>query len=468
MQLFNTLTYKKENFEALNPDKITMYSCGPTVYGHAHIGNLRSFITADILRRTLQIEQPVEHVMNITDVDDKMINRSQETYPDYSPEEALRLLASTYEKVFLSDMTAIGNDVAMLNIVRATQSIEAMQTLIAKLLAAGFAYIADDGVYFSITAYRKHGKKYGQLLELQAASLSESRINNDEYDKDSIHDFALWKTKKDNEPAWEFELDGHSLLGRPGWHIECSAMSTTALGQPFDIHTGGIDLIFPHHENEIAQSTATEKSDTYASFFVHNEHLLVDGKKMSKSLNNFFTLQDIQERGFDPLAFRVMVLQAHYRNQLNFTWESLEAAQNRLNNFSAMADLQRQASDSASEQPHCEVVAKNIITALQDDLNTPEAMVELSKLASQLETNGLHTSQHKAFIALLHALDNVFGLDLAKRPDITNEQKDLLDERQKARDSKDWGRSDAIRDELAKQSIIIRDTDHGQIWSRTS
>jgi len=287
MKLFNTLSKQIEESTPLDKNTYRIYSCGPTVYDKVHIGNSSSFIVADLLRRVLKAGgASVIHVMNYTDVDDKTIARSSDMYPEESPETALKLLTDEYKRSFLKDMQAVGNDINDIKFVSAVENIADMRNLITTLYKDGFAYIADDGVYFSIDKYRESGKKYGQLLELSELNTSQSRISNDEYDKESVHDFALWKTRKGDEPAWEFDLDGSNLLGRPGWHIECSVMSTKNLGQPFDIHTGGVDLIFPHHENEIAQSTAGQ-DNLYAKFFVHNEHLLVDGKKMSKSLNNF-------------------------------------------------------------------------------------------------------------------------------------------------------------------------------------
>ncbi|HEY9714084.1 MAG TPA: cysteine--tRNA ligase, partial [Chroococcales cyanobacterium] len=284
MNLFNSLSKTTEPFKPLTGDGVRMYSCGPTVYDHIHIGNLSAFIYADTLRRVLKASgYRVQHIMNFTDVDDKTIRRSRESYPDMEPRLALEKLTSDYTSIFLDDMTAVGNDIEDMKFIKATDAIPHMQELIRRLYEQKFAYIADDGVYFSIQAYKNSGKVYGQLVELTESSTSEERIANDEYDKENVHDFALWKTQKPGEPAWDFELDGHELVGRPGWHIECSAMSTEQLGQPFDIHTGGVDLKFPHHENEIAQSTAGQDDPLYANIFVHNEHMLVDGQKMSKS-----------------------------------------------------------------------------------------------------------------------------------------------------------------------------------------
>ena len=226
MKLHNTLSKKTETFQPQNPGQVTIYSCGPTVYDHVHIGNLSSFIAADTLRRGLQLSgNNVKHVMNITDIDDKTVARSRERYADLNPEEALRKLTQKYEKVFMNDMKAIGNDISSLSFVKATGSIEEMKELIRVLLKQKFAYIADDGIYFSISAYTASGKKYGQLTDITASSTAQERIDNDEYDKESAHDFALWKKQKTGEPAWDFEIDGQNIKGRPGWHIECSAMS---------------------------------------------------------------------------------------------------------------------------------------------------------------------------------------------------------------------------------------------------
>lgn len=458
MKLHNTLTRQIEEFTPLDNKNVRMYSCGPTVYDHIHIGNLSAFIAADTLRRVMKTSgYSVQHVMNFTDVDDKTIRRSSERYPDDAPEVALEKLTEEYKHIFLDDMRAIGNDVDAMKFVSAVDSIEGMRALITDLYNDGFAYIADDGVYFSIDKYRTSGKTYGQLLELTTGNTSEARIDNDEYDKESVHDFALWKTRKIGEPAWPFELAGNDLLGRPGWHIECSVMSVQSLGQPFDIHTGGVDLIFPHHENEIAQSTAG-KGDTYATYFVHNEHLLVDGKKMSKSLGNFYTLQDIRERGYDPLAFRLMILQSHYRNQSNFTWENLEAAENRLDNWRGMFDRRWQLDVLRDDQPDITVA---ILEALNDDLATPQAIAIIDAYFDAVDTAGAMPARDT-----LLTIRDALGLDLLG-DDITDEQKQLLAKRQTARDSKDWAAADKLREELRLQGIGVRDTPDGQVWYRS-
>jgi cysteinyl-tRNA synthetase len=470
MKIYNTLLKSKklEDLQPLDEQTVRIYTCGPTVYDHAHIGNLSAYIFADTLRRAILLAGfNVKHVMNYTDVDDKTIRRSREQYPDVKPAEALRKLTDHYIELFNRDMKNIGNDIGAIEFVQATdaKTIWGMKELITKLHEKGFAYTADDGVYFSIEAYRKAGKTYGQLLEINASNTSEARIQNDEYDKESAHDFALWKKQKYGEPAWEFTLDGQDFTGRPGWHIECSVMSRQGLGQPFDIHTGGIDNIFPHHENEIAQSTALEENPMMAHIFAHKEHLLVDGKKMSKSLQNFYTLEDIIQKSYDPLAFRLKILQSHYRGQLNFTWEGLDAAQNLLQNLRAWADQKHQkaAQHGSNASESYAGALKGMLAASQDDLNTPKALMLLADLANRAEQGGVDEEKIQP---LLNVIDRLFGLQLSERPDIAHNQKDLIAEREQARGAKDWQKSDELRGKLKEQGIILRDTSSGPIWYR--
>lgn len=471
INLHNTLTKQVSEFQPLNPEKVTIYSCGPTVYDHVHIGNLSAFIAADTLRRMVSgLGYNVKHVMNFTDVDDKTIRRSREDYADLEPMEALKKLTTKYGDLFIEDMRKIGNDTEALDFIKAAddKTIEGMRELIKSLYEDGFAYIADDGVYFSIEAYKKSGKTYGQLVELSEASTSSERIQNDEYDKESIHDFALWKTKKPGEPAWEFTLDSHDLTGRPGWHLECSVMSKMGLGQPFDIHTGGIDLTFPHHENEIAQSTAGQDNPTYAQVFVHNEHILVDGKKMSKSLQNFYTIDDLIEKGVDPLAFRLLVLQSHYRKPSNFSLDNAEAAHNRLQHWRNIAALRHQTHEDIHEQDEMDpspAAIGAIKEALADDLNTAEALRIVDETFSYIESHSIAKVNRHTLVELLEAIDELLGLRLlATTPDISDDQKQLILTRERAREEKDWAASDKLRDDLLVADIIVRDTPAGTIW----
>lgn len=468
MKLFNTLTKNIEDFAPLQNNQACIYTCGPTVYNHAHIGNLSSYIYADILRRAVILAKfTAEQVMNITDIEDKIIRDSQTKFPDLSPMDALKKLTTNYSEIFMREMTEIGNDNSAITFTNATDNIAEMQELILKLLREKIAYLADDGIYFSISAYQK-SRRYGQLSKIEITDETRSRIDNDEYDKTAAADFALWKKQKDDEPAWDFEIDGQNLKGRPGWHIECSAMSTKYLGQPFDIHTGGIDLIFPHHENEIAQSTAGDQPETMANFFVHNEHLLVDNTKMAKSKNNFFTLVDIQNKGFEPLDFRMLVLQSHYRSATNFSWENLTSAKNRLRNWRAAAELRWQVADS-SDDGQAEII-NNLIDeasqALMSDLDTPEVLKFIDQAINVISGDPSNVNLF-ALNNLIDFIDEYLGLKLAdSTPDIPDDEKTLIAERADARASKDFAKSDELRDKLFANGIVIRDTAAGQIWSQ--
>ena len=447
MRLYNTRTHSIENFAPLQDNTVRMYSCGPTVYNHAHIGNLSSYIYADTLRRTLKaIGYQVKHVMNFTDVDDKTIRDSHMKYPDDEPMVALTKFTAHYEQVFLDEMVQVGNSVDDVTFVKATDNIADIQQLIRKLLEQGDAYVADDGIYFSISEYRKT-HQYGQLSHIDFNATDRQRINNDEYDKDHAHDFALWKAQKEGEPAWDFTLpDGSSMPG-------------------FDIHTGGVDLIFPHHENEIAQSTAGNQPAEYANFFVHNEHLLVNGAKMSKSAHNFYTLPDLVERSFSPLDFRLLVLQSHYRSATNFSWETLEAAKNRRRHWCNVAELRHQVSDNPSEEQIDKVsqLVEQAQDAMENDLDTPNALKYFDEAFDLFKPEQTDLG---ALDMLLTAIDQLLGLKLIETtPDIAPEDYELIDERQKARHAKDWAKSDQLRDELAKRGIQIKDGPT-TIWSR--
>lgn len=481
MQLYNSLSKRVEPFQPQN-EVVTVYSCGPTVYDHAHIGNLSAFIFADTLRRTLTANGwKVKHVMNFTDVDDKTIRRSQADHPDLDPKDALSQTTRHFTDLFLHDFAAVGNDSEAYTFVRATdeRTIAAMQAIVTELYRAGIAYIAEDGVYFSIDAYKKAGKTYGQLVELSEASTSQARIANDEYDKESAHDFALWKRQGEGEPAWDFGLDRQVIPGRPGWHIECSAMSRLELGQPFDIHTGGVDLKFPHHENEIAQSTACTDDPTYAHVFMHNEHILVDGRKMSKSLGNFYTLADIVEKHIDPIAFRLLVLQSHYRNQTNFSFDNVLAATSRLQRWRDVVALRWQTHDTLVDddtKDETGTVNGTILSAphaaqaaMMNDLNTPEALAAIDVAMDAIGAAPLGRIQHSALTSLVAWVDDVLGLQLgAATPDISDDEKRLILERKRVRESKDWAKSDELRDALLAKGIVLKDTATDTIWSRTS
>lgn len=477
MELYNSLSKKVEKLKPTD-NTVSIYSCGPTVYNRAHIGNLSAYIVADVLRRTIKASyDSVKHVMNYTDVDDKTIKASKNKYPNEEPAVALEMLTDHYIEVFLKDMELVGNSVSDIDFIRATdpKTIGGMKALIRKLYEEGFAYVAEDGIYFSIKDYKEAGNKYGQLVDLSNCTLSKERIENDEYDKKDIHDFALWKKKKEGEPAWEFILDGKDITGRPGWHIECSVMSEMNLGVPFDIHTGGIDLKFPHHENEIAQSTAFRSNKTYARFFVHNEHILIDGKKMSKSLNNFLTIEDIMKKDIDPLAFRMLVLQGNYRKQVHFSDENLKAANNRLHSWYDTACLRHQIHDTLTreetEYEQDELVSvyaykQAIVEALRDDLNTAKALAIVDEAFKRINNTKLKNIHQESFVELLESIKEHLGIDLlSKTEDIDDEFKKQLLERLNAKQNKDFKKSDKIRDYLASWNIEIQDrSTNEQVW----
>lgn len=406
--------------------------------------------------------------MNYTDVDDKTIKRSREQYPNDSPKNALKKLTDHFIKLFLKDMALIGNETHNIDFVRATDYIDKIKEKIQLLVEEDMAYISDDGVYFSIQAYKNSGKIYGQLLNLDSANTSEARINNDEYDKEQVHDFALWKKAKPGEPVWKFDLNGINLDGRPGWHIECSVMSEERLGLPFDIHTGGVDLIFPHHENEIAQSTAGKPLVKMSNFFMHNSHVLVNEKKMSKSLGNFYRLSDIVKENLDAAAFRLMVLQARYRSELDFTLDNLRDAKNRLINMRRSMSWIYHSGVLASRPMHGLTAdfarfKNEILEALGDDLNTPKALSLIDGYTNSF--NGVPASQLdipavEEFAGFVHEL---LGIDILDTT-IDKSIRDLINRREDARKKGDWATADEIRQELTSKKVRVDDTEFGPIW----
>ena len=445
LELYNSLSRKQEAFEPKDKNNVSLYTCGPTVYNYPHIGNYRAYIFADILKRHLLYrEYGVTHVMNITDVDDKTIRDSQ------AQNKSLKEFTEFYTAGFQADCDC-------LNIIRpdiqpkATdkESIDGMVRIIQMLLEKGFAYTAADGsVYFDIAK----DKEYGKLSHLDMGSLKQNadeRLKKDDYDKENAQDFALWKAwdENDGEVFWETPIG----KGRPGWHIECSAMSIDNLGENIDIHTGGVDLIFPHHENEIAQSEcATGKP--FVKYWMHNEHLLVDGAKMSKSLGNFYTLRDLIEKGISPLAFRYWLYTGHYRTKVNFTLEAVEGSATAL---SRLYEAYKNLGDEIG------VVNEEYKTEFQqymdDDLNTPQALALVWEL---LKNPTLSNADKKA---TLLDFDKVlgFGLDSLQEDIIPGEVQEIVIDREKARLSKDWSKSDELRDKIKALGYEVKDTDNG-------
>lgn len=440
LKLFNTLSKKVEEFKPLQSDVVGMYTCGPTVYDYPHIGNLRTFIFSDLLHRTLEANgYEVNFVQNITDIDDKIIKNAKEK--NLSIEE----FTKDYTQYFFNDILKLNIEPAN-NYPKATEHVGKMIKYIEKLIEKGIAYTEKDGsVYFDISEF----PEYGALSGLDKRELKTgTRILSDEYTKDNVQDFALWKSVKPDE----FGYDSPWGKGRPGWHIECSVMSQEYLGETLDIHAGGIDLTFPHHENEIAQSESyTDK--TFVNYFVHGEHLLVDDKKMSKSLGNFYTLRDFKAKNIEPLAFRYLVLTAHYRDKLNFTWESLQASQNALNNLRQLiGDLEIVEPDKNSEE------YKKFIEALNEDLNSSKALAVLWEVVK-----GKKSESEKAAIIL--AMDQVLGFGLKEameqKLEIPENVQKLIDQRETARQEKDFEKSDELRKEIRKLGFEIDDSPSG-------
>lgn len=463
LKLHNSLTNQVQQFNPIKRGSVGFYSCGPTVYDQAHIGNLRTYIFEDTLRRVLKLNgYKVKHIMNLTDIDDKTIARSRQQYPKDEPKIALKKLTIEYEKQFYDNAAEVGIDFSDTKFARATEHITDMQAMISSIPNR---YLAEDGIYFDLSKY----SGYGVLIKLDH-SHAHHRIRNDEYDKEHVADFALWKAAKPGEPAWDFKVDGKNIPGHPGWHIECSAMSVKYLGQPFDIHSGGVDLKFPHHENEIAQAKAVNGKN-FAKYFVHAEHLLVENKKMAKRSHNFYTLADIVKKGFSPLAFRLLLLQAHYRSQLNFSWASLAASQAFLTRLYAMADRQFQPNTTKTAIDLDQWFSKtdeNLLSVLNNDLDTPKALSWVAQVSDMIEANPIDKANQPKLKVFLGKLDNVFALGLAKRQDVTAAQKQLIETREAARLKKDYKTSDEIRKRLFKAGIGLNDNYYGVSWYRTS
>jgi len=447
LKIYNTIKRKTETFKPIDKNgAIKIYSCGPTVYNRVHIGNLRAFLFDDLLRRYLEYSgHKVIQVMNITDIDDKTIRGSQKE------KLSLKDFTIKYTKLFFEDLEKLNIEKAEFY-PRATDNIEGMVELIQKLQKKGYAYQTEDGIYFKISKF----KDYGKLANIKTKNLktgASGRVLADEYAKESAEDFALWKfwKEEDGDVFWETEIG----KGRPGWHIECSVMSSKLLGQPFDIHTGGIDLVFPHHTNEIAQSEAAE-GKKFVNYWMHNEHLLVDGQKMSKSLGNFYTLEDLEKKGFEPIAIRYFLLSAHYRQKLNLTMQSLEAAREavkRINDFVLSSEGRNDDSEMA------ELISKTnkeFREKMDDDLNTPEALAVLFNFIK--DANKLGAGNKAA--DFIKRIDKIFGI-LKEKEQIPKEIEILVKERQKARENKDWKKSDELREKIKKAGWEIKDEKDG-------
>ncbi len=466
MKLYNTLTREKQEFVPLEEGKVKMYSCGPTVYDYFHIGNARPFIIFDTLRRYLEYRgYQVQFVQNFTDVDDKMIARANEEGI------TVKELADRFIQEYFVDAQGLGIERATVH-PRATENMDSIIALIRKLEEKGFAYAVDGDVYFAAKKFHDYGKLSHQPLEdLESGA----RIGVDERKEDPI-DFALWKAQKPGEPAWESPWG----MGRPGWHIECSAMVNRYLGETIDIHSGGVDLVFPHHENEIAQSEAAT-GKPFVRYWLHNGHININNQKMSKSSGNFFSVRDVAKI-FDYEAIRFFMLSAHYRTPINFSKESMESASNALQRLYTCVEhlefLQEKGIEremTEEERRSYETIMnyrQNFITAMEDDLNTADAVSVLFEIVRQVynDTNLEQTyakTYSKGVLDLLLELGGVLGLfKRGGKEQIPAEIIQLAQRRAQARTDKDWALADKLRDELKEKGYQVKDTPQGPKISR--
>lgn len=463
MQIYNSMTRKKELFQPIHEGKVGIYACGPTVYNYFHIGNARPFITFDVLRRQLEREgYEVTFVQNFTDIDDKMIKRANEEGI------TVRELADRFIAEYYTDAAALGIRPATFH-PKATDHIPEIINLISRLIENGHAYATASGdVYYRVSSFPEYGKLSGQSIDDREAGASE-RLNV-ETDKEAPEDFTLWKAQKPGEPSWESPWG----KGRPGWHIECSAMSMKYLGETFDIHCGGKDLLFPHHENEIAQSEgATGKK--YVNYWMHNGFINIDNQKMSKSLNNFFTVRDIAKE-YDLEAVRLFMLSAHYRSPINFSRDQIEAAKASLNRlYTARNTLQFQIDNKSEEKTlnenetgfisRLESYEKRFDEAMDDDMNTADALGAIFELVKDINViiiQGITRKTATAALKTLEDLCGVLGLLTKKEESLPAEILEMVNQRAEARKNKDWARSDELREKILSAGYILEDTKQGQ------
>lgn len=466
IKLYNTLTQKKEAFKPLKDNIVKMYTCGPTVYDYPHLGNYRAYIVSDILKRYLRYRgKDVRHVMNITDVDDKTIKGAR------SQKISLKQFTKQYEEAFFDDLESL-NILPADKFPRATEHIDEMLTLIRSLVKKGLAYRTEDGsVYFNVQKF----KSYGQLAKIDLKQLktgASGRVTADEYAKEDVHDFALWKahTPEDGDVFWESEFG----KGRPGWHIECSAMSMRYLGETFDIHCGGIDLIFPHHQNEIAQSEGST-GKLFVKHWLHNEWLLVEGQKMSKSQGNFYTLRDVIAKRYDAKAARYLLMATHYRQQLNFTFKGLDAARNSVERLQETVRKLKEAKGGKNDEEVDLLISeakKRFNTAMDDDLNVSEALAAVFDFVRDInKCIEMHISEKNAedAIELLEDFNEILGvIDFTEGAPLTEEQFNLVETREMLRKKGRFAEADKIRMQLKSLGIQLDDTKDGVKWKKLS
>ena len=468
MKIFNTLSRRIEDFVPLEPGKVRMYVCGPTVYNLIHIGNARPMIIFDTVRRYFEYKgYEVNYVSNFTDVDDKIINKALE---EGVPSE---VISARYIKECKKDMEGMNVRPATTH-PQATQEIDGMIRMIGDLIDKGFAYQAGDGtVYFRVSADKEYGKLSHKNLEDLQSGFRQLQVSGEDQKEDAL-DFVLWKPKKEGEPFWESPWSE----GRPGWHIECSVMAKKYLGDEIDIHAGGEDLIFPHHENEIAQSECSN-GRPFARYWMHNAFLNIDNRKMSKSLGNFFTVREISEK-YDLMVLRFFMLNAHYRSPLNFSAELMEAAKNSLARIVTCAELLQEkagAGEAGGLSDEEQAIAKEAAVftekfeaAMDDDFNTADALAavfELVKFANSHAAAGISPALAGALLGQLRTLCDVLGLKTERREESLDAKvEELIAQRQAARKAKDFARADEIRDTLLAMGIQLKDTREGVKWQR--
>lgn len=474
INLYNSLTRQIEQFSPLKDNLVRMYSCGPTVYNYAHIGNMRAFLFADLLQRVLRVVggYQVQWVMNITNIDDKTIRDSKlgssewKTAMGLQSDDAklnLKLFTDYYERAFVEDIEELRiKKNSFYAMPKATDYIQEMQELIVSLIRKDIAYISDGSIYFNVAKWRNLDL-YGKLKKIDFENFRVGeRIDSDQYDKEQVNDFVLWKAYKDAEPFWDFVVDGKNYPGRPGWHIECSAMEKELLGLPFDIHTGGVDLKFPHHEDEIAQSKAGYGIEPTV-FWCHNEFLEVEGKKMSKSLGNFYTLRDLKQKGIDPKDIRFLMLSAHYASTFNFTFDGIAAskkAKQKVNDFiQALLD-----STTGSISINVKELENKVFAHLTNDLHTPKALAELFSFINSTIPSEL-TKETKneilEFLNLLNQIFDVWSFELEKKAEIPDNIYKLAEARFKAKQEKRFADADVLRDEIIRAGYTIKDSKDG-------
>ncbi|TNE32910.1 cysteine--tRNA ligase [bacterium] len=472
IKLYNTLSREIEEFKPIKRGLAKVYSCGPTVYNYAHIGNLRSFLCADLLQRVLRVVDGynVTWVMNITDIDDKTI-KSVNDNSAWKPEmgektsnikENLKKFTQYYKEEFLNDIKKLGIEKKHFSEMPcATDYIEQMKDLIIKIGNNGFAYESQGSVYFNVGKWRE-ADKYGKLKNIDFENFrSGERVDSDEYEREQVSDFVLWKAKKENEPSWELDFDGKTLVGRPGWHLECSSMEYEILGLPFDIHTGGVDLQFPHHEDEIAQSKAGYGVEP-TNYWFHNEFLQVEGAKMSKSAGNFFTLRDLTQKGLDPIDIRFAMLSAHYRSKYNFTFADVEAA------GKSRKRIQRYVFDLINNSDGHEYIdvtsfSKQFFKNLQNDLHTPKALGELFTFINNNSPYVVGKNSRMELLEFFEEFNEIFGILTFTVPDedIPEEVVTLANKRLEAKKNKNFDLSDMLRIEIQNRGFLVKDTVDG-------